>query len=187
MKKTLILAALAVAFVGANRIDAWAKEKSAKNKAAPAEPTATAPLEAKSGSTVTGTANFTQKGKEVTVVVNVDKAPPGKHAVHIHDKGDCSSPDGKSAGDHWNPTTDQHGAWTAEHHHMGDIGNMDVGPDGKGTITLTTDKWAIGAGANSVVGHAIIVHGGVDDFKTQPTGNAGPRIACGVIAAPAAK
>jgi Cu-Zn family superoxide dismutase len=189
MTKTLLSTALVVAFVAANGTYASAKDKPAGSKTAEKAPTATAPLEAKSGSKVTGTATFTQKGKDVTVVVNVENAPPGKHAVHIHDKGDCSSPDGKSAGDHWNPSTDQHGAWSAEHHHLGDIGNMDVGPDGKGTITLTTNKWAVAGAPTSdgVIGHAIIVHGGVDDFKTQPTGNAGPRIACGVIAAPAAK
>ena len=95
-------------------------------------------IDAKSGSTLAGKATLTQSGKEVTLKLEVEKAPPGKHAVHLHDKGDCSSPDGKSAGDHWNPMTDQHGEWSAEHHHLGDIGNMEVGADGKGSITLTT-------------------------------------------------
>jgi Cu-Zn family superoxide dismutase len=162
---------------------AYAKTKAAK---APEKgKTAEAKIESKSNSTATGTATFTQKGKEVTLKVEVEKATPGKHAVHIHDKGDCSSPDGKSAGDHWNPMTEAHGEWTAEHHHLGDIGNMDVGADGKGTVSLTTDKGSIGTGEkNDVVGHAIVVHGGVDDFKSQPAGNAGPRVGCGVIAAP---
>jgi Cu-Zn family superoxide dismutase len=149
--------------------------------------TAMAKLEAKSGSTVDGKASFSEKGKEVTLVVEVANASPGEHAVHIHETGDCSSPDGKSAGGHWNPMTDQHGKWEMEHHHLGDIGNMNVGADGKGTIKLTTDKWALGSGApNDPVGKSIVVHGGVDDFKTQPTGNAGNRIACGVITAEAA-
>jgi Cu-Zn family superoxide dismutase len=173
--------AIALALLGATLGQSvYAKKKA--GKATPEGKSAAASIESKSGSTVAGKASFTEAGKEVTLKVEVEKAPPGKHAVHIHDKGDCSSPDGKSAGDHWNPMTDQHGEWSAEHHHLGDIGNMDVGPDGKGTITLTTDKWTIGTGEkNDVAGHAIIVHGGVDDFKTQPTGNAGPRIGCGVI------
>ena len=144
---------------------------------------AKADLESKSGSKVKGKATFTDDGKGGIVLrIEVSDAPPGTHAVHVHQMGDCSSTDGKSAGDHWNPTKDQHGKWTEAHHHLGDIGNLEITPDGKGTITLETDKWSAGGGAsNDVVGHAIIVHGGVDDFKSQPAGNAGPRIACGVI------
>jgi Cu-Zn family superoxide dismutase len=143
---------------------------------------AEAKIGSKSGSTATGEAIFDQTGKEVTLKLNLIKLSPGTHAVHIHDKGDCSSPDGKSAGDHWNPTGAPHGKWGADGYHLGDIGNVQVGPDGKGFLTLSTDKWNIGQGGpNDIVGHAIIVHGGVDDFKSQPAGNAGPRIGCGVI------
>jgi Cu-Zn family superoxide dismutase len=146
---------------------------------------AKADIAAKSGSNVKGNVSFTDDGKGGIVFrIEVADAPPGTHAVHIHDKGDCSSPDGKSAGDHWNPTHEPHGKWGAAmgHHHLGDIGNLEVKPDGKGTLTLETDKWtAGGGGVNDVIGHAVIVHGGVDDFTTQPTGNAGPRIGCAVI------
>jgi superoxide dismutase, Cu-Zn family len=146
---------------------------------------AKADIEAKSGSKVKGTANFTDDGKGGLVLrVEVTGATPGEHAVHIHEKGDCSSPDGKSAGDHWNPTHMEHGKWGApgEHFHLGDIGNLMVTPDGKGTITLETTKWSAGTGTtNDIVGHAVVVHGGIDDFKSQPAGNAGPRIGCGVI------
>ena len=144
---------------------------------------AKADIDAKSGSKVKGTATFTDDGKGGIVLrIDVSDAPPGMHAVHIHDKGDCSSPDGKSAGDHWNPSHEAHGKWGAEHFHLGDIGNLEVKPDGKGTITLETNKWSAGTGAvNDVVGHAVIVHGGVDDFTSQPAGNAGPRVGCGVI------
>jgi Cu-Zn family superoxide dismutase len=146
---------------------------------------AKAELEAKSGSKLKGKVTFTDDGKNGIVMrIDVSDAPPGIHAVHIHDKGDCSSPDGKSAGDHWNPMHEPHGKWGAEanHYHLGDIGNLEVKPDGKGTLTLETTKWSAGGGAmNDVIGHAVIVHGGVDDFTTQPTGNAGPRIGCGVI------
>lgn len=160
---------------------ALAKGKKAKPEAAKA--VIEAPVEAKSGSKVTGKATFTEKGKEITVKVAVEGAPPGEHAVHIHEKGDCSSPDAKSAGGHWNPGSDQHGAWAAEHHHLGDIGNMKVGADGKGEVELTTDKWTVGTGQpNDVVGKSIVVHEKVDDFTTQPTGNAGGRIGCAVLA-----
>ena len=147
---------------------------------------ATATIDAKSGSKLKGKATFSAGDKgAITLRVEVSDAQPGEHAVHIHEKGDCSSPDGKSAGNHWNPTHMEHGKWGApgDHHHLGDIGNLTVGPDGKGTITLDTTKWtAGGGGVNDVIGHAIVVHGGVDDFKSQPAGNAGPRIGCGVIA-----
>jgi Cu-Zn family superoxide dismutase len=146
---------------------------------------ATAEIDSKSGSKVKGKGTFTDDGKGGIVLrLEVSDAPPGQHAVHIHDKGDCSSPDGKSAGDHWNPMHEPHGKWAAEggHHHLGDIGNLEVKPDGKGTLTLETNKWSAGTGAaNDVVGHSIIVHGGVDDFTSQPAGNAGPRVGCGVI------
>jgi Cu-Zn family superoxide dismutase len=183
-------AAIGVALLLTGSGAAWARKG---NKGGKAKPAATADIAAKSNSTVKGTATFSDEGKgNIKLVVDIAGAPPGLHAVHIHDKGDCSSPDGKSAGDHWNPTHMEHGKWGApgDHHHLGDIGNVDVKADGTGTITLETNKWTVGGGGvNDVVGHAIIVHGAVDDFKTQPTGNAGPRIGCGVItaAAPAAK
>jgi Cu-Zn family superoxide dismutase len=142
-------------------------------------------IDAKSASKLKGKATFTDDGKGgITFRLEVSDAAPGQHAVHIHEKGDCSSPDGKSAGDHWNPMHEQHGKWGGEggHFHLGDIGNLEVKPDGKGTLTLETNKWSAGGGAvNDIVGHAVVVHGGVDDFKSQPAGNAGPRIGCGVI------
>jgi Cu-Zn family superoxide dismutase len=148
----------------------------------PADPSAMAALESKSASTVTGTAVFTSSGGQVTLKLTVAGATSGSHAAHIHDVGDCSAADGASAGGHWNPTTSAHGMFGGTAHHLGDLGNMVVTPDGMGTLSLTTDKWSIGTGmTNDVVGHAIIIHGGVDDYTTQPTGNAGNRQACGKI------
>ena len=86
----------------------------------------------------------------------------GVHAVHIHESGDCSSPDGKSAGGHWNPTDVPHGKWGEGEFHLGDIGNMTVGEDGTGKIELTTDQWEMGTGSiRDIVGKGIIVHAGV--------------------------
>ena len=140
-------------------------------------------LEAKSGSKLTGKAVFTEEaGGKIMLKVEIEGIAPGTHAVHIHEKGDCSAADGASAGGHWNPTAEAHGKWGTSPYHRGDIGNIEVGADGKGSITLTTDAWAIGAGTpNDIIGKAIIVHANADDFKTQPTGNAGGRIGCGVI------
>jgi len=145
---------------------------------------ATATIESKSASTVTGTATFTQQGEEVTLKLDIAGAPEGSRGAHIHATGDCSSADGMSAGGHWNPTNENHGAWENAPHHLGDLGNITVGADGKGSISITTNAWQVGngdAGTNDVVGKAIIIHSGTDDFTTQPTGNAGSRIGCGVI------
>lgn len=158
---------------------------------APAKPKAksvVAKLEPKSGSKAAGTATFTDEGGKVSLVVELSGATPGEHALHIHEKGDCSDPDAKNAGGHWNPTTppSAHGKWGGAAHHLGDIGNLTVGADGKGTLKMSTEKWAVGGGGfNDITGKAVVIHGGVDDFTTQPTGNAGNRIACGVIAADA--
>ena len=131
---------------------------------------------------VTGSAVFTQNGDQITLMIEIQNAAPGVHAVHIHANGDCSSPDGTSAGGHWNPTGVAHGKWGEGEFHLGDIGNITVGEDGIGSITLTTDLWEIGTGSDvDVVGRGIIVHAGVDDFTSQPSGDAGARIGCGVI------
>jgi Cu-Zn family superoxide dismutase len=144
--------------------------------------TGTANLESKSGSTTTGTARFESRGNEVHLVLEIQGATPGIHAAHLHEKGDCSAEDATSAGGHWNPTTDAHGKWESEHFHLGDIGNIEVGEDGTGRIELTTDRWELGTGGpTDVAGHAVIVHSDPDDFVTQPTGNAGGRVACGVV------
>ena len=184
-----IAAALAFACAGAayakKKATAADKKENKEELGLKGKTVAKADIEAKSGSKLKGKATFTQNDKgELVLRIEVSDAPPGEHAVHIHEKGDCSSPDGKSAGDHWNPTHMEHGKWGApgDHHHLGDIGNMNVDAGGKGTLTLETSKWtAGGGGVNDVIGHAIVVHGGVDDFKSQPAGNAGPRIGCGVI------
>ena len=131
---------------------------------------------------VTGMAIFTQNGDQITLTIEIQGASPGLHAVHIHANGDCSAPDGTSAGGHWNPTDVAHGKWGEGEFHLGDIGNITVRDDGIGSITLTTDLWEIGTGSDvDVVGKGIIVHADADDFVSQPSGAAGARIGCGVI------
>lgn len=145
--------------------------------------TATATLESRSSSTVTGTATFTQDGSKVSLKLDAAGLTPGSHAVHLHDVGDCSAVDAMSAGGHWNPTQMNHGNSTSGAHHAGDVGNLTAAADGKASLSFTSSEWSIGDGvtATDVVGHAFIVHASVDDFTTQPTGNAGGRQACGVI------
>ena len=148
----------------------------------PASTQAIAIINPTSGNTVTGMAVFTLTGETVMLSIEIKNASPGVHAVHIHENGDCSSADGKSAGGHWNPTEVAHGKWGEGEFHLGDIGNITVGDDGTGTIKLSTELWEIGTGSiRDVVGKGIIVHADADDFVSQPSGNAGARIGCGVI------
>ncbi len=134
----------------------------------------------KSGTDTQGTAKFTQSGKNVELDLNVYKLTPGLHAVHIHEKGDCSAADGSSAGGHWNPTADSHGKWGHDEHHMGDIGNLNANSEGTARIVFKTDKWCLGCTdeTKNIIGKSLIIHASEDDFKTQPTGNAGGRVGC---------
>jgi len=141
-------------------------------------------LEAKSNSSVTGTVTFTQEGDIVTMVATMSGLSEGAHAIHLHEKADCSSDDGKSSGGHWNPTAQPHGKWgAAEGFHQGDIGNFEADADGNGSITFTSNQWCIGCGDDTkdIIGKAIIVHEGTDDFTSQPSGAAGTRVSCGGV------
>lgn len=133
---------------------------------------------------VNGTATFDkQDDGQVKMVLNltIPKKANQSVAVHIHEHGDCGDA-GNNAHGHWNPTGKQHGKWGSSDFHSGDIGNVALDAQGKGSITITTDLWSIGGDEKTnIVNKAIIVHGGVDDYTSQPAGNAGPRIGCGVI------
>jgi Cu-Zn family superoxide dismutase len=146
---------------------------------------AEAVLEAKSGSSLRGKATFRPMGDGwIEFRVEVSGVTPGLHAIHVHEHGDCSAADGTSTGGHWNPTGKKHGKWGQAdgEFHLGDLGNIEVGSDGTGSLMLTTNLWTLGDGGPvDVVGRSIIVHGGADDFTTQPTGNAGNRIGAGPI------
>ncbi|HRI52747.1 MAG TPA: superoxide dismutase family protein [Pseudomonadota bacterium] len=144
-------------------------------------PVAVTTLEARSNSTVKGQATFTQAGDKVKILVEVSGATPGQHGLHVHENGDCSAPDAKSAGGHFNPGNAEHGAPDKATHHAGDFGNLTVGEDGNGKLELLTDQISVNPGTVSVVGRALVLHEKVDDTATQPTGNSGGRIGCGVI------
>ncbi|MBN4085307.1 superoxide dismutase family protein [Flavobacteriaceae bacterium AH-315-B10] len=141
-------------------------------------------LESKSNSNVTGNVVFTQDGDLVTMVATMSSLSEGTHAIHLHEKADCSSDDGKSSGGHWNPTAQPHGKWGAdEGFHQGDIGNFEADADGNGSITFTSNTWCIGCGDDTkdILGKAVIVHEGTDDFTSQPSGAAGTRVSCGGV------
>jgi Cu-Zn family superoxide dismutase len=146
-----------------------------------ARPTAMATLAPTSGSTAGGTVRLVQMADgSVDVTVNLAGVPAGVHGFHVHDKGDCGD-NGNAAGGHFNPMTTAHGAPDATPHHAGDFGNVTASADGKVTAQFNTRSIMVAAGENSAVGHAIILHANPDDLVTQPTGNAGARIACGVV------
>ena len=150
---------------------------------APSTPGASAPLAPTAGNKSAGSVAFTPAGDRVRVVAKVSGLTPGKHGFHIHEKGDCSAPDATSAGGHFNPTGKPHGNPAAGEHHGGDMPMLEADASGNATLDVTLDTITLGSGANAIVGRAVIIHKDADDFKTQPTGNSGARVACGVIVA----
>lgn len=141
-------------------------------------------LESKSGSTATGLAIFVQEYGQVRLISEFEGLTPGVHAMHLHEKADCSAADGTSSGGHWNPTFEKHGSWgDPKGYHRGDIGNLTAKADGTAKLMFQTDQWCIGCGdeTKDILGKAVILHDGRDDLTTQPTGNAGGRISCGGI------
>jgi Cu-Zn family superoxide dismutase len=130
---------------------------------------------------VKGTVEFKEVDGNVEVTANIEGLTKGNHGFHIHEKGDCSAPDAMSAGGHFNPTNMKHGAPDAAEHHEGDLGNITAGKDGKATLTITLKGATLGDGDTSIAGKGFIIHAKPDDMKTQPTGNAGDRVACGTI------
>ncbi len=132
------------------------------------------------GSSVGGTVTFTADGDTMKVVADLTGLTAGKHGFHIHEFGDCSDPKAASAGGHFNPANHQHGAPDATDRHAGDLGNIEADASGKAHLEMTDQMMKL-SGADSIVGHAVIVHEKADDLKTQPTGDAGGRLACGVI------
>jgi Cu-Zn family superoxide dismutase len=151
-------------------------------------PAATAVIEPRSGSTVSGTAWFNSASDGLKAHVEVQGATPGKHGVHFHEKGDCSDPKAASAGGHYNPTTSPHhgGPHTAVRH-GGDLGNIEVDANGKGTLDVVVLDLSVASLQNGIVGRSIVVHETVDDLVTDPAGNSGARLGCGVVQAAPAK
>ena len=134
--------------------------------------------------TVTGTVRFSEDNGKVKMrlSITVPKMANQSVAVHIHEHGECGEM-GKGAHGHWNPTKANHGKWGSSSFHRGDIGNVSLNAEGKGTLELETNLWSV-SGSDStknILNKAIIVHSGADDFTSQPAGNAGSRIGCGVI------
>ncbi|MFI8606636.1 superoxide dismutase family protein [Cellulophaga baltica] len=165
-------------------IENSADDKSSEMDNTMEEKTMTISLEPKSDSEVKGEVIFTEKEGEVMMVATLAGLSEGEHAIHIHETADCSSADGKSAGGHWNPTFQQHGKWGDEAgYHRGDIGNFMADANGNAKVEFSTDEWCIDCDddTKNIIGKGVIVHQGVDDFTSQPSGDAGARVSCAGI------
>jgi Cu-Zn family superoxide dismutase len=161
----------------------WAGLRAAaQNSATPEVTKAVAVLNPTEGNNVRGVVTFTQAGANVKVVAHIEGLTPGKHGFHIHEWGDCSSKDGSSAGGHFNPASAPHGAPEAPQRHAGDMGNIEADQNGVANLEYN-DPMVKMNGHGAIIGHGMIIHANQDDLKTQPTGNAGGRLACGVIGA----
>lgn len=194
MNKTYFIGLLAIAMLLSCKNDI--KQTTADSQNTEAKPSESKPrieanketvvvkLESKSGSTATGVAIFVQEYGQVRLISEFEGLTPGIHAMHLHEKADCSAADGTSTGGHWNPTFEKHGAWgDPKGYHKGDIGNLTAKADGTAKLMFQTDQWCIGCGDENkdILGKAVIIHDGRDDLTTQPTGNAGGRVSCGGI------
>jgi Cu-Zn family superoxide dismutase len=177
MKKRIIPVVLTFLFIGTQfliaQMDHMMHEKSmVKNAIAVVTPT--------KGNSVHGTVTFEQVEKGVRIVAKLTGLKPGKHGFHIHEFGDISSDDGSSAGGHFNPTGMSHSMPMSEKRHAGDMGNIEADSDGKVHLDYIDPVMKLN-GQYSIIGHAVIIHEKEDDFKTQPTGNAGARVGYGVV------
>ena len=170
--QTLLIAAAATAMLAACQ--------TSPDASTPAR--ATAELKPTKGNKTFGEADFEQVGNKVRVFVFVQGLKPGQeHGLHIHEKGDCGSGDGMSAGGHFNPHGKPHGHPSGAERHAGDLPSLKANKDGRANVQVEVDGLTVAPGPASVIGRAVIVHADPDDYKTQPTGNAGARLACGVI------
>ncbi len=159
----------------------WAGLRAAAQHSAPPEVTkAVAALHPTDGNKVHGVVTFAKAGDKVKVTAHIEGLTPGKHGFHIHEWGDCTSKDGSAAGGHFNPAAAPHGAPDAAKRHAGDLGNIEANQEGMAHVEFTDSALKL-SGAGSIIGRGVIVHANADDMKTQPTGNAGGRLACGVI------
>ena len=146
-------------------------------------PVAAAMVEGRSGSQARGSVIFTPAGDKIRVGVRISGLTPGEHGFHIHEAGDCSAPDAMSAKGHFNPAGRAHGHVTAAEHHAGDLPNLVADADGNARASTEVSGFTLDDGPTGILGRAVVIHADPDDYKTQPAGNSGKRVACGVIKA----
>ena len=156
----------------------------AQTPTAGAGATAVAEMKPTAGNTVSGTVRFEQSGGKVIVTAAITGLKPnGEHGFHVHEKGDCSAPDATSAGGHFNPAGKSHGHHGKAERHAGDMPNLRADASGAARVMWESDLLSVGSGAANVVGRSVVIHRDPDDYASQPAGNSGPRLSCGVIVA----
>ncbi len=183
MKTTKILlqltaVALMVILIGACQSNQYANEK--MEKKSPEVTRAVCVLHPTAGDSASGVVTFTQTDNGIKIEANMTGLTEGKHGFHIHQWGNCTAADGTSAGGHFNPDNKKHGGPEDVERHVGDLGNIVADSMGNASLTMI-DTVISFSGRHNIIGRGIIVHAGEDDLTSQPTGNAGPRVACGVI------
>ncbi|MCW7540628.1 superoxide dismutase family protein [Aquabacterium sp. A7-Y] len=179
-RNRLTLGSLALAAI-ATLAACAAPTSATPTSAAPAR--AVAELKPTAGNLTSGSVTFEQHGDHVMVTAKISGlAPNQEHGFHVHEKGDCSSPDALSAGGHFNPLGKPHGQENGPEHHAGDMPNLKADANGVATATFHVSGMAVGSGATDIIGRGLIVHAKPDDYRSQPVGNAGARLACAVIA-----
>lgn len=180
MNKAMICLALVVSGLGACARDEAAVE-------APSEEAPAAIAVRDPGGRLMANATVSEQSGGVRVRVEAAGLMAGTYAVHLHQTGLCDTPDFQSAGPHWNPTGRQHGRLNPMGPHLGDLPNLTVGTDGAGSVEFVVAGAALRGGARALLnsdGASVVVHAGPDDYRTDPSGNSGARLACGVVAAP---
>ena len=148
-----------------------------------AGPKATATLEPRSGSSVSGTVSFQAVGQKVRVEASVAGLTPGEHGFHVHEAGDCSAADATSAKGHFNPAGKPHGHHGGAERHAGDMPNLVADASGKAKLSAELDMLTLTEGPTGILKRSVVIHADPDDYKSQPAGNSGKRVACGVIRA----
>lgn len=144
-------------------------------------PAASAQLEGRSGAQVSGSVNFTAEGGGVRVLAQVRGLSPGEHGFHVHEVGDCSAPDATSAKGHFNPAGKPHGHHGGSERHAGDMPNLVADGYGNASLSARLDQLSLTEGPSGILRRSVVIHADPDDYKSQPAGNSGKRIACGVI------
>lgn len=145
---------------------------------------AVADLKPTPGNNVSGTTTFVRQGEKVLVDARIKGLKPGRHGFHVHEGGDCSGPDASNAGGHFNPGGAAHGNPAAGAHHGGDLGNIEADASGNAVLNATVTMQGLSfakTGANSIIGRSLVIHADADDLTSQPSGNSGKRVACGII------
>jgi Cu-Zn family superoxide dismutase len=146
---------------------------------------AVATMSATNGGSVEGEISFQKSATGVRITGELTGLEPGNHGIHVHENGDCSGDKAEGSGGHFAPEGDPHGAPSdqAEEHHVGDLGNLVAEADGTATVDLSDNELTLNRGPNGIIGKALVVHAGEDDLTSQPSGNSGDPLSCGVLPA----